>query len=147
MALTPVEIRHVKLGRGLLGYRRGAVDRLLEEVVASFEDVWRDRADLADRVEQLEADLVRYRELESLLRATLVTAERTAGELADQARREADLILGEAHAEARAIVRSATAENERLRSDSGRVRALLRAALSALEAPEEGREEARPEAA
>ena len=151
MALTPVEIRHVKLGRGVLGYRRGGVDRLLEEVVASFEDVWRDRADLADRVEQLEADLVRYRELESLLRATLVTAERTAGELADQARREADLILGEAHAEARAILRRASAENERLRADSGRVRALLHAALTSLEASEEGREEprreARPEAA
>ena len=76
-----------------------------------------------------------------------MTAERTAGELADQARREADLILGEAHAEARAIVRRASAENERLRADSGRVRALLHAALSALEAPEEGREEARPAAA
>jgi cell division initiation protein len=147
MTLTPVEIRHVKLGRGVGGYRRGAVDRLLEEVVASFEDVWRDRADLADRVEQLEADLVRYRELESLLRATLVTAERTAGELTDHARREADLILGEAHAEARAILRRASAENERLRADSGRVRALLRAALTALDADEEGREEARPEAA
>ena len=147
MALTPVEIRHVKLGRGLLGYRRGAVDRLLEDIVSSFEDVWRNRADLADRVEQLEGELVRYRELESLLRATLVTAERTAGELTDHARREADLILGEAHAEARAIVRSASAENERLRADSGRVRALLHAALSALEAPEEGREEARPAAA
>src|SRR5918912_1405110 len=140
MGLTPVEIRHVKLGRGIRGYRRGAVDRLLEEVVASFEDVWRDRADLSDRVEQLEADLVRYRELESLLRATLVTAERTAGELADHARREAGLILGEAHAEARAIVRNAKAENERLRADTGRVRALLAAALTALEADEEGRE-------
>ena len=142
MALTPVEIRHVKLGRGLLGYRRSGVDRLLEEVVSSFEDVWRDRADLADRVEQLEADLVRYRELESLLRATLVTAERTAGELADQARREADLILGEAHAEARAVLRRATVENERLRVDSGRIRALLHAALTALEADEEARPEA-----
>ena len=147
MALTPVEIRHVKLGRGILGYRRGGVDRLLEEVVSSFEDVWRDRADLSDRVEQLETELVRYRELESLLRATLVTAERTAGELADQARREADLILGEAHAEARAIVRRAASENERLRADSGRVRALLHAALTALEADGEEHEEARPEAA
>jgi cell division initiation protein len=147
MALTPVEIRHVKLGRGPLGYRRGAVDRLLEDVVESFEDVWRNRADLADRVEQLEGELVRYRELESLLRATLVTAERTAGEITDHARREADLILGEAHAEARAILRRASVENERLRVDSGRIRALLHAALTALEADGEGQEEARPEAA
>ena len=60
---------------------RGATDRLLEEIAASFEDVWRERADLADKVEQLEADLVRYRELEALLRTTLVSAERASAEL------------------------------------------------------------------
>jgi cell division initiation protein len=134
MALTPVEIRHVKLGRGILGYSRAATDRLLDEITASFEDVWRERADLADKVEQLEADLVRYRELEALLRATLVSAERTAAELKDQARREADLIVGEAHSEARAITRQAIADNERLLADSSRVRALLRAALATIEA-------------
>ena len=133
MALTPVEIRHVKLGRGILGYSRGATDRLLDEITASFEDVWRERADLTDKVEQLEADLVRYRELESLLRATLVSAERTAAELKDQARREADLIVGEAHSEARSITRQAIADNERLQADSSRVRALLRAALASLD--------------
>ena len=133
MALAPVEIRHVKLGRGLLGYSRGATDRLLDEITASFEDVWRERADLTDKVEQLEGDLVRYRELESLLRATLVSAERTAAELKDQARREADLIVGEAHSEARSITRQAIADNERLQADSSRVRALLRAALASLD--------------
>ena len=56
MSYTPVEIRHVKLRRGLLGYRRTAADRLLEEISESFEDVWRERADHADRVELLEGD-------------------------------------------------------------------------------------------
>ena len=133
MALTPVEIRHVRLGRGLLGYRRGATERLLEEIAMSYEDVWRERADLAEEVERLEGDLVRYRELEALLRATLVSAERTASELKEQARREADLIVGEAHAEARSITRVAVAENERLQADSARVRAMLRSALATVE--------------
>ena len=133
MALAPVEIRHVKLGRGIFGYSRGATDRLLDEITASFEDVWRERADLTDKVEQLEGDLVRYRELESLLRATLVSAERTAAELKDQARREADLIVGEAHSEARSITRQAIADNERLRADSSRLRALLQAALASID--------------
>ena len=74
MALTPVEIRHMTPGRSLFGYNAGATDRLLEEIASSFEDVWRERADLADKVEQLESDLVRYRELEALLRTTLVSA-------------------------------------------------------------------------
>ena len=56
MALTPVEIRHVKLGRGFFGYRRAGADRLLEEIVESFEEVWRERADLQDKLERMEED-------------------------------------------------------------------------------------------
>jgi cell division initiation protein len=133
MALTPVEIKHVRLARGLLGYRRGATDRLLDEVAESFEDVWRDRADLAEKVEQLEADLVRYRELEALLRATLVSAERMAAELKDQAHKEADLIVTDAHTKARAIVHDAIAERDRLQAEARRIGALLASALAAME--------------
>ena len=137
MALTPVEIRHMTPGTGLLGYKRAAMDRLLDEIAASFEDVWRERADLADKIEQLETDLVRYRELEGLLRTTLVSAERASAELKEQARREADLILSEAHAEARSVHRSAHAENERLVAESRKLRAQLRAALEAVEEVED----------
>jgi cell division initiation protein len=129
MALTPVEIRHVKLGRSLTGYRRTETDRLLEEIVDSFEEVWRERADLQDKNERLESDIARYRDLETLLRKTLVTAERSAEELQEQARREADLVLGEARAEARNITQSAYAEREHLRAEASRIRALLRSAL------------------
>ena len=146
MTLTPVELRHVKFGRGVFGYRRSAVDRAVDEVRASFEEVWRERADLADRIEQLEHELVRYRELEALLRGTLVSAERAAHELRDNAKREAELILSEAHAESRAITRAAAADRERLLADSLRIRGLLRTALEVLsEAPEGAK--TRPEAA
>jgi cell division initiation protein len=144
MALTPVEIRHLNPGTGMFGYKRAATDRLFEEIALSFEDVWRERADLADKVEQLEDDLVRYKELEALLRTTLVSAERASAEVKEQARRQADLILGEAHAEARAVQRQAIAENERLVTESRRLRAQLRAALESVdEVPEPA--EAQPE--
>jgi len=129
MALTPVEIRHVSLGRGMLGYRRSATDRLLEEIVVSFEEVWRDRAELQDKNERLESDIARYLDLETLLRKTLVTAERSAEELREQARREADLVLAEARAEARKITQDAFTEREHLRAEASRIRALLRSAL------------------
>jgi cell division initiation protein len=134
MALTPVEIRHLSFPRRLFGYRRSTVDRMLEEVADSFEDVWRDRADLADKVEQLEAEIVRFRELESLLRTTLISAEKASHELKDQAKREADLILSEAHAEARSVTREATAERERLQEEIRKLRTLLHGALGTLEA-------------
>ena len=148
MALTPVEIRHVTFRRGLLGYRRSAVDTVLGEIADSFEAVWRERADFADKVEHLEAELTRFRELEALLRTTLVSAERAAAELREQAQREADLIIHEAHAEARSITRAATAERERLLAEARRVRALLGSALESVEeADDDGRRSASAQAA
>jgi cell division initiation protein len=133
MSYSPVEIRHVKLRRGLFGYRRQPVDELLEEIGDSFENVWRERADHADRVELLEGELTRYRELETLLRTTLVSAERASQELREQARRETQVMLEEAHVEARRIRREALADLERMRTESARIRSLLAAALSTIE--------------
>jgi cell division initiation protein len=130
MALTPVEIRHVKLGKGLWGYNRRTTDRLLEEIVMSFEEVWRERADLEDKLERLESEIARYRDLETLLRKTLVSAERSAEELKDHARREAGVLLSEAHAEARLIKQRAFAEREHLRGEASRIKSLLRSALA-----------------
>jgi cell division initiation protein len=144
MTLTPVEIRHLKPARSLVGgYKRTAVDALMDEIVASFEDVWRERADLADKVEQLEVDLVRYRELESLLRTTLVSAEKSAVTLKEQAGREADLIVEEARSEARAITRTARADHDRLLAEVRRMRSLLQSALALVDdAPPEKTAEA-----
>jgi cell division initiation protein len=133
MALAPVEIRHVRLGRRFFGYSRAETDRLLEDVADSFEDVWRDRADLADQVERLEGDLVRYKETESLLRTTLVSAERAAQEVKEGAQRDAERILEEAHAEARAVTRRSRAELEHLQNEARRVRVIMQAALASVE--------------
>ena len=141
MALTPVEIRHLTPPRTTFrGYRVAATDKLLEDIVTSFEDVWRERADLADKVEQLEAELVRFRELERLLRTTLVSAEQAAEHLREQARREAELILGEAQAEAREMQRRAVAENDRLVTATRRLRAQLVEAAAVLDVLEESPE-------
>jgi cell division initiation protein len=145
MALTPVEIRHLTPPRTTFrGYKAAATDQLLEEIAASFEDVWRERADLADKVEQLETDLIRFRELEALLRTTLVSAEQASAQTRDQARREAELILSEAHAEAREIQRRAIAENERLEHESRRLRMQLQEALAAFGEPEPAEQEEAP---
>jgi cell division initiation protein len=134
MTLTPVEIRHMRPPRAPFGgYRREPTDRLFDEIVASFEDVWRERADLADKVEQLQADLVRFRELESLLRATLVSAEQASEQLKGHARREAELILSEAQAEVRELQRRAVVDNERLVTATRRLRVQLTEAAAVLE--------------
>jgi cell division initiation protein len=122
MALTPAEIRHVQLGRRLLGYDRQATDRLLEEIVASFEDVWRERADLRDEIEQLETELTRFKEVEATLRNALVSAERMADEVRAHAQREAEIVVAEARARARDITGAAEGECQRIEAEIRRLR-------------------------
>ena len=80
MPYTPVELRHVKIKRALFGYKRDETERLLEEVADSFEDVWRDRGELTDQVEELEKQLDEHKQREHLLTQTLVAAERSAAD-------------------------------------------------------------------
>ncbi len=134
MPYTPVELRHVRVARSFFGgYRRRAVQELIDDVADSFEEVWRDRGELTDKVHALETQLVGLKQREELLTNTLVAAEQAAGDVRDHARREADLILSEAHQEARSVVRAAQAERSRLFSEARRVEALLRAALGMVE--------------
>jgi hypothetical protein len=129
MTYTPVELRHVRVGRSLFGYNRAMVEQVIEEVAHSFEATWRERGELAEKVEALEKQLEEHRQREGLLTQTLLAAEQAAGDVRERARREAEAIVLEAHSEARAIGRKAHAERERLLADSQRIEAMLRSAL------------------
>jgi cell division initiation protein len=145
MRYTPVELRHVKMGRSLFGYNRSDTDRLLEDVADSFEEVWCERGELADKLEDVSKQLADFKEREALLANTLISAEKAAAEAKELARKESELALSEAHHEARSITRSALAERERLFAEARRVETLLRSALGMVEevgkAPAEALEE------
>jgi cell division initiation protein len=130
MTYSPVELRHVRPPKAVgRGYRRRAVDELLIEVADSFETVWRERGELADKVEDLEQALEDLRARERLLATTLVSAQKAAADAKAQAHKDAELIVAEAHTEARSIIRTAQNERERLFAEARRVEALLRSAL------------------
>ena len=133
MRYTPVDLRHVKLGRSWRGYARLETDKLLEDVADSFEDVWRERGELTDKLHEVQKTLDEVKQREALLASTLVSAERAAVEAKEAARREADLIVAEAHGEARSVTRAAQAERERLFAEARRVETLLRSALGMVE--------------
>jgi cell division initiation protein len=98
MFIAPEEVQDQKLKRRLGGYSRASVETLLQEVVSSYEKVWRDRAVLRHRVDQLEKELAPLREAEHHLRDSLVTAERTASEVRAQAALDAEALLEQARA-------------------------------------------------
>jgi hypothetical protein len=121
------------MGRSLFGYRRHDTDRLLEDVADSFEEVWCERGELADKLEETTKQLTEFKEREALLANTLVSAEKAASEAKELARKEVELMISEAHQEARSITRVALTERERLFAEARRVETLLRSALGMVE--------------
>jgi cell division initiation protein len=122
MAPSPVEVRHLRFPRRPFGVSKRRVDEGLERVADAYEDVWRERADLGDRVEELEGELQRHRELEEMLRRTLISAERASDAMRENARRESATILRDAEARAREIIGEAHADRERVRREALRIR-------------------------
>lgn len=134
MRYTPVELRHIRIGRTMFGgYKRREAEQLLEDVADSFEDVWRERGELTDKLEDVERRFDELKQRETLLASTLVSAERAASDAKEAARREAELIVAEAHHEARSVTRTAQGERERLFAEARRIEMLLRATLEMVE--------------
>jgi cell division septum initiation protein DivIVA len=133
MRYTPVELRHVRPARALFGYNRLEIERVFEDVADSFEEVWRERGELADKLEDIEGQLEGVQQRETLLASTLISAERATVDARELAQREAEVIISEAHQEARSIMRTALTERERLFAEARRIETLLRAALGMVE--------------
>jgi cell division initiation protein len=136
MAISPAELRHQRPSRRLLGYRCAEVDQIMLDATQAFETVWSDRADLEDRVHELEVRLNEVTDTEQALRDALVTAQRAADEMRASASRDADNTVREAETRAREIGHKAYAERETvrrevegLRSEEQRFRARLRSLL------------------
>jgi cell division initiation protein len=136
MAISPAELRHQRPARRLLGYRCAEVDQIMMDATHAFETVWSDRADLEDRVHELEMRLNEVTDTEQALRDALITAQRAADEMRVQASREAETTVREAETRAREIVHKAYAERETvrrevegLRAEEQRFRARLRSLL------------------
>ena len=96
MSITPAELRHVRFAQVRKGYDTEAVDRALESVADSIEELLHERHEIVERVRQLEAEVERYRDVEGTLSQTLTLAEKAAEELKAEAQAEANRIIGEA---------------------------------------------------
>ena len=127
MTIEPVEIQHVKLGKSLLGYDRGAVERLLEEVTASFEEVWLERKVLRDQVERLQREREETRARDRRVGGMFVSAERIAQRRMAEARKRAEALLTEAEERAERIVEEARHEPEQLRQEIDRLETMEQA--------------------
>lgn len=112
--LTPVEIQNRVFKSGGLGYDKKDVDAFMKEIVDSYELIYREKMELADKVNVLNDALQNYKTIEKTMQKALMLAQKTAEETQETALRNAHAIEKEALTKSEIIVSDAKRELERI---------------------------------
>ena len=112
--LTPVEIQNKVFKVLGLGYDKKDVDSFIEDVVDSYEEVYRDKVELEDKVSELEEALSHYRTIEKTMQKALILAEKTAEETKASAIENARQIENDAVTKSQIILSDARRELEKI---------------------------------
>lgn len=107
MRLTPLEIRQHQFTTRLRGFDASEVQAFLETVVADFEDVVRENAQLRREAERLARDLDAYRAREKTIQDTLTTAQTVVEQLKRTAIKESEAMIVDAELRAEKILAEA----------------------------------------
>jgi cell division initiation protein len=92
------------------GYDKEEVNRFLEELAQTVEELNRDNAISREKIVFLEQQLAELKRTEATLSNTLVSAQSLAEDVKRTAQREADLVMKEAELKAGELIRQARVE-------------------------------------
>ncbi len=110
MDVTPHDLRNAELREAFRGYRPDEVEELLERAAVTLERMHERIRLLQERIGQVEQEAANGREMESVLRQTLLLAQRTADETITSAHEKARQLVEEA--EDRALTMTTEAEEQ-----------------------------------
>jgi cell division initiation protein len=122
MVLSPIDIEQKTFRVALRGYAEEEVDQFLDEIVIAIREYERQLRDANERVAVLEEQLEANRETEDRIKKTLVIAQRTADQVVQEARGEAQQLLIEARTKASEVELERIQERDNLVADLDRMR-------------------------
>lgn len=115
--LTPLEIHNKEFKRSFRGYDEEEVDEFLDQVIADYEQLYRENMDLRDDISKNEGNIGQYKDLEDTLKNALVVAQQTSDKMKSNAEKEAQMIVQEANTRAERIVSDAQFKFEKMLHD------------------------------
>lgn len=115
LVLGPDEIINYPLGKATRGYAVSEVDDLLDQLAVQTQDLLARVERLELERDQLQAQLAEASEAESMLKKTLVTAQRAAEASVAEAREEADELRQRARDQVEELLASAAEQAHELR--------------------------------
>jgi cell division initiation protein len=122
MKVTPLDLRQQRFQTVMRGYDRGEVNAFLAEVADDYENALRENDRLRQELAKVEAVLNEHRQQEKNLRNTLLTAQRLADEIKENAQQEAARIIRDAEGRADLLLQRSQARVEEVQREIDRLR-------------------------
>jgi cell division initiation protein len=134
LTIMPLDVRQAKFDTAMRGYDREEVTTFLEQTAESFEQALRENDRLRQEIGRLEGALNQFRELEGSLKNTLMSAQRLADDMRENATQESARIVREAEGRSELIVQKALARLEDVQREIDGLRMKRREAENHIEA-------------
>jgi cell division initiation protein len=122
MRVTPLDIIQKQFVANRRGYDPEEVRGFLEEIRETLEDLLRENQRLREQIARRDAEIAELRESEHEVKETLLIARRVREDMERTARREADVLLGEARLESERIMMASVEERREIQGEIIRIR-------------------------
>jgi cell division initiation protein len=117
MRITPLDIRKQEFKKSMRGFDPDEVYAFLNTVADEYEIALSDNKGLREHVVNLKERLAEFKDMETNLRNTLLTAEKLTVDAKENAKHEAELILREAEVEAERASENIRSHTRQLRRE------------------------------
>jgi cell division initiation protein len=107
MRITPLDIQQKQFPMKFRGFDVEEVYAFLEVIREEMEELLRENASLKESVQRSENSIREYKDMETTLRETLMTAQQMVEDYKTNARKEAELLIKEADLKADSMIREA----------------------------------------
>jgi cell division initiation protein len=117
MKVTPLDLRQQRFQTVMRGYDRGEVNAFLTEAAEDYENAVRENERLRQELSKSEAVLNEHRSQEKNLRNTLLTAQKLADEIRENAQQEAARIMRDAEGRADLLLQKSQSRVEEVQRE------------------------------
>ncbi len=109
--ITPLDIENKRFSKQMMnGYNVDEVDDFLDELTLEYGKIYKENSELKSQREDLDDSVGKYKNIENTLQNTLVMAQKTADEITDVAKKQAEQIVRDAEHQAKTMLEETNVE-------------------------------------